>query len=144
MAAFRKRSKSYPFLSQEFLIQNHADIVSCLVVLVLIGLMFEVTAKTAFMFISPQNNISTTAADGEVIFYHYGTSDFVTILFYICITIILHAVVQEYALDKLNKRLHLSKIKHNKLNESGQLVVLHLSSGIWGLYIIVTVSGHGL
>uniref|UniRef100_UPI00398F49BC translocating chain-associated membrane protein 2-like n=1 Tax=Pristiophorus japonicus TaxID=55135 RepID=UPI00398F49BC len=62
MAPFRKRSKSYPFLSQEFVIQNHADIVSCLVVLVLIGLMFEVTAKTAFMFISPQYNISTTTA----------------------------------------------------------------------------------
>ncbi|XP_078064092.1 translocating chain-associated membrane protein 2-like, partial [Mustelus asterias] len=99
MAPFRKRSKSYPFLSQEFLIQNHADIVSCLVVLVLIGLMFEVTAKTAFMFISPQNNVSTTTADGDVVYYLYGSNDFVTIVFYICITIILHAVVQEYALD---------------------------------------------
>ncbi|XP_048392530.1 translocating chain-associated membrane protein 2 isoform X2 [Stegostoma tigrinum] len=138
MAAFRKRSKSCPFLSQEFFIQNHADIVSCLVVLVLIGLMFEVTAKTAFMFISPQNNVSTVTPDGEVVYYLYGTSDFVTILFYICITIILHAVVQEYALDKLNKRLHLSKIKHSKLNESGQLIVLHLTSGIWGFYIAVT------
>lgn len=31
--------------------------------------------------------------------YHYGPKDLVTILFYIFITIILHAVVQEYILD---------------------------------------------
>lgn len=38
-------------------------------------------------------------ADGELIQYHYGLKDLVTILFYIFIAIILHAVVQEYALD---------------------------------------------
>lgn len=31
--------------------------------------------------------------------YHYGLKDLVTILFYVFITIILHAVVQEYILD---------------------------------------------
>ncbi|KAG9347215.1 hypothetical protein JZ751_004782 [Albula glossodonta] len=40
--AFRRRNKSYPFFSQEFFIQNHADIVFCLVVFILVGLMFEV------------------------------------------------------------------------------------------------------
>ncbi|GCB83564.1 hypothetical protein scyTo_0024077, partial [Scyliorhinus torazame] len=75
---------------------------------------------------------------GDVVYYLYGSCDFVTILFYICITIIFHAVVQEYGLDKLNKRLHLSKIKHGKLNESGQLIVLHLTSAIWASVIIVT------
>lgn len=40
--AFRRRNKSYPFFSQEFLIQNHADIVFSLVIVILIGLMFEV------------------------------------------------------------------------------------------------------
>uniref|UniRef100_A0A3P8U133 Uncharacterized protein n=1 Tax=Amphiprion percula TaxID=161767 RepID=A0A3P8U133_AMPPE len=39
--AFRRRNKSYPFFSQEFLIQNHADIVFSLVIFILIGLMFE-------------------------------------------------------------------------------------------------------
>lgn len=42
--AFRKRNKSYPFFSQEFLIQNHADIVFSLVIFILIGLMFEVSS----------------------------------------------------------------------------------------------------
>uniref|UniRef100_A0A8C0BJ01 Translocation associated membrane protein 2 n=1 Tax=Buteo japonicus TaxID=224669 RepID=A0A8C0BJ01_9AVES len=57
----------------------------------------------------------------------------------IFIAIILHAVVQEYALDKINRRLHLSKVKHSKFNESGQLVAFHLTSVIWCLYVVVTV-----
>ncbi|XP_026633074.1 translocating chain-associated membrane protein 2 [Microtus ochrogaster] len=136
--AFRRRTKSYPLFSQEFVIHNHADIGFCLVLCVLIGLMFEVTAKTAFLFILPQYNISVPTADSETVHYHYGPKDLVTILFYIFITIILHAVVQEYILDKISKRLHLSKVKHSKFNESGQLVVFHLSSVVWCLYVVVT------
>nr|XP_015194520.1 PREDICTED: translocating chain-associated membrane protein 2 [Lepisosteus oculatus] len=136
--AFRKRNKSYPFFSQEFLIQNHADIVFCLVVFILIGLMFEATAKTSFLFILPQYNTSTFTSEGEVSFYHYGWRDCVTILFYFLIAIILHAVVQEYVLDKVNRRLHLSKSKNTKFNESGQLCVFHLASSLWSLYILIT------
>ncbi|CAB1340511.1 unnamed protein product, partial [Coregonus sp. 'balchen'] len=115
--AFRRRNKSYPFFSQEFLIQNHADIVFSLVIFILIGLMFE----------------------GEVTLYQYGWRDWATILFYFFITIILHAVVQEYVLDKVNRRLHLSKSKNTKFNESGQLCVFHLVSSMWSLYILITV-----
>ena len=39
------------------------------------------------------------SADGETVQYHYGPKDLVTVLFYILIAIILHAVVQEYILD---------------------------------------------
>ncbi|NXO16398.1 TRAM2 protein, partial [Oriolus oriolus] len=98
----------------------------------------QVTAKTAFLFILPQYNVSVPTADGELVQYHYGLKDLVTILFYIFIAIILHAVVQEYALDKINRRLHLSKVKHSKFNESGQLVAFHLTSVIWCLYVVVT------
>ncbi|XP_069092249.1 translocating chain-associated membrane protein 2 isoform X2 [Pleurodeles waltl] len=98
--AFRRRTKSYPLFSQEFFIHNHADICFCLLVCVLIALMFEVTAKTAFLFILPQYNISVPAPDGELVYYRYGIKDLVTILFYIIIALILHAVVQEYALDE--------------------------------------------
>ncbi|XP_028906641.1 translocating chain-associated membrane protein 2 [Ornithorhynchus anatinus] len=135
--AFRRRTKSYPLFSQEFVIHNHADIGFCLVLCVLIALMFEVTAKTAFLFILPQYNISMPTTDSETVQYHYGLKDLVTILFYIFIAIILHAVVQEYILDKINRRLHLSKIKHSKFNESGQLVAFHLSSSVWCFYIVV-------
>ncbi|XP_059034231.1 translocating chain-associated membrane protein 2 isoform X2 [Mustela lutreola] len=77
-------------------------------------------------------------SDSETVHYHYGPKDLVTILFYIFITIILHAVVQEYILDKISKRLHLSKVKHSKFNESGQLVIFHLSSVVWCFYVVVT------
>uniref|UniRef100_A0A8B9LJ94 Translocation associated membrane protein 2 n=1 Tax=Astyanax mexicanus TaxID=7994 RepID=A0A8B9LJ94_ASTMX len=137
--AFRRRNKSYPFFSQEFLIQNHADIVFSLVIFILIGLMFEATAKTAILFIQPQYNISTLTPDGEVSLYHYGWKDCATVLFYLFITIILHAVVQEYILDKVNRRLHLSKSKNTKFNESGQLCVFYLVSSFWSLYILATV-----
>ncbi|KAM8809017.1 translocating chain-associated membrane protein 2 [Eudromia elegans] len=136
--AFRRRAKSHPLFSHEFLIHNHADIAFFMVLVVLIALMFEVTAKTAFLFILPQYNVSVPAADGELVHYHYGLKDLVTILFYIFIAIILHAVVQEYALDKINRRLHLSKVKHSKFNESGQLVAFHLTSVLWCLYVVVT------
>ncbi|TRY84499.1 hypothetical protein DNTS_035844 [Danionella cerebrum] len=136
--AFRRRNKSYPFFSQEFLIQNHADIVFSLVIFILIGLMFETTAKTAILFIQPQYNVSTMSSEGEVTLYHYGWKDSATVLFYIFITIILHAVVQEYVLDKVNRRLHLSKSKNTKFNESGQLCVFYLVSSVWSLYVIIT------
>lgn len=49
--AFRRRNKSYPFFSQEFLIQNHADIVFSLVIFILIGLMFEVRSTQILFFL---------------------------------------------------------------------------------------------
>lgn len=41
--------------------------------------------------------------------------------------------------QKINRRLHLSKVKHSKFNESGQLVAFHLTSVIWCSYVVVTV-----
>lgn len=38
-----KSSKSPPIFSHEFIIQNHADIVSCVAMVLVIGLMFQVS-----------------------------------------------------------------------------------------------------
>lgn len=43
MAIRKKSNKNPPLLSHEFVLQNHADIVSCLAMLFLLGLMFEVS-----------------------------------------------------------------------------------------------------
>jgi len=48
----------------------------------------------------------------------------------------MHAINQEYVLDKVNKKLHLSKVKHMKFNESGQLLSFYLVSLIWAGDII--------
>lgn len=44
MAIRKKSTKSPPVLSHEFIVQNHADIVSCVAMVFLLGLMFEVSA----------------------------------------------------------------------------------------------------
>ncbi|KAG7263838.1 hypothetical protein CRUP_013067 [Coryphaenoides rupestris] len=104
---FRKKNKSPPVLSHEFVIQNHADMVSCLAM---------VTAKFAIMFITTE----------PVNFYQYGPKDAATVLFYLLIA-------------KMNRRLHLSKTKHSKFNESGQLAAFYLFSFMWGCSILTVV-----
>lgn len=73
-------------------------------------------------------------ADGELVQYHYGLKDLVTILFYIFIAIILHAVVQEYALDVSAVR-RLESPKYLKCH-GGDMVLLQFNATlgvVWGL-----------
>ncbi|KAA8590835.1 hypothetical protein FQN60_001778 [Etheostoma spectabile] len=183
---FRKKNKSPPVLSHEFVIQNHADMVSCLAMIILLGLMFEVmcdwtgavvsrvmlaaanylprkmarrptgtayritqlilfpsfvfqvTAKFSIMFITVQYNVTQVLDEKSdpVNHYQYGPKDVATVFFYLLIAVILHALIQEYILDKMNRRLHLSKTKHSKFNESGQLAAFYLFSFIWGCSIL--------
>uniref|UniRef100_A0A6I8R9H3 Translocating chain-associated membrane protein n=1 Tax=Xenopus tropicalis TaxID=8364 RepID=A0A6I8R9H3_XENTR len=143
MGIRKKNSKTPPVLSHEFIIQNHADIVSCLAMVFLLGLMFEITAKMAVMFVTLQYNV-TIPVEGVLgepaSLYHYGIKDMATVFFYMLVAIILHAVIQEYILDKINRRMHFSKTKHSKFNESGQLSAFYLFSCIWGASIIVSVN----
>uniref|UniRef100_A0A3Q2PR21 Zgc:113278 n=1 Tax=Fundulus heteroclitus TaxID=8078 RepID=A0A3Q2PR21_FUNHE len=98
---FRKKNKSPPVLSHEFVIQNHADMVSCLAMIILLGLMFEVTAKFAIMFITVQYNVTQVLDEKSepVNLYQYGPKDMATVFFYLLIAVILHALIQEYILD---------------------------------------------
>lgn len=43
----RKPNKNPPILSHEFVIQNHADIVSCMVMVFLVGLMVQVRIRVS-------------------------------------------------------------------------------------------------
>ncbi|XP_026879767.1 translocating chain-associated membrane protein 1 isoform X2 [Electrophorus electricus] len=58
--------------------------------------------------------------------------DVATVFFYMLVTIIMHAIIQEYVLDKINRKMHFSKTKHSKFNESGQLSAFYLFSCLWG------------
>ncbi|RXN24126.1 translocating chain-associated membrane 1-like 1 [Labeo rohita] len=121
---FRKKNKSPPVLSHEFVIQNHADMVSCVAMIILLGLMFEVTAKFAIMFITVQYNVTQSLDAGGFIscgnvivcydemkcqditdaedkpepvnYYKYGPKDIATVFFYLLIAIILHALIQDF------------------------------------------------
>lgn len=134
-------SKNPPILSHEFIIQNHADLVSCIAMVFVVGLLFQATSPISSMFVVMSHNVSISDADTQTppqpfIQYTTGWKDVPLVFFYSLICIVIHAVIQEYLLDKLNRRLHLSKIKHSKFNESGQLLVFYLVSVIWAGEII--------
>ncbi|XP_046820191.1 translocating chain-associated membrane protein 1 isoform X2 [Vespa crabro] len=136
----RKNSnKNPPIFSHEFIIQNHADIVSCIAMVFVIGLMVQVTSPWAYTFIAIHHNISTAATDDLILPQKYtiGWKDACAVFFYFLIIIVMHAVFQEYIFDKISKRLHLSKVKLAKFNESSQLVLFYLLSVIWGIDIII-------
>jgi translocating chain-associated membrane protein 1 len=137
-----QKNKNPPFLSHEFVIQNHADIISCVAMVFVVGLMLQATSSLASVFIALQHNV--TGADptaenprGEPFFYEAGWKDECAIFFYTLICIIVHAILQEYVLDKISKKLHLSKFKLARFNESGQLVVFYAVSWLWGLEVII-------
>ncbi|BFZ11222.1 hypothetical protein BsWGS_14260 [Bradybaena similaris] len=133
-----KSSKSPAIFSNEFIIQNHSDIVSCVAMVFVVGLMFQATSRVAGLFVTLQYNQTVNdSANVEHIVYSTGSRDLFTVFFYFLICIVIHAVIQEYGLDKLNRKMHLSKIKHSKFNESGQLLVFSLASAIWGANIFV-------
>lgn len=42
-----------------------------------------------------------------------------------------------FSLQKISKRLHLSKVKLSKFNESSQLIVFYTLSALWAIDIII-------
>lgn len=60
--------------------------------------------------------------------YTYGLSDLFCVIFYCLVCIVAHGVVQQFLLDRAARKLHLSKIKHSKFNESGQLLTFYIGS----------------
>ncbi|XP_042910104.1 translocating chain-associated membrane protein 1 isoform X1 [Parasteatoda tepidariorum] len=133
----RTGTKNPPIFSSEFLIQNHADIVSCFAMFFVLGLLFQTSAPIASIFVVMHHNVTEALEPSDVVHYTYGRLDTCVVTFYFLIAIVMHAILQEYALDKLNRKLHLSKVKHSKFNESGQLFVFYLISLIWGGDIII-------
>jgi len=109
----------------------------------LLGLMFEVTSKVAVLFITVQYNVTISANEGAldettVNYFHHGLKDLATVFFYMLVAIIMHAIIQEYVLDKINRKMHFSKTKHSKFNESGQLSAFYLFSFGWGTSILLS------
>merc|ERR1712012_1045963 len=136
-----KKTKNPPVLSHEFVIQNHADIVACVAMVFVVGLMFQISSPAASVFIALHHNVTvpTEIQPGvfqDVLAYTQGPKDIPAIFFYLLIAVVMHAIIQEYLLDKVNRKLHLSKIKHAKFNESGQLLSFYLISLVWAGDII--------
>lgn len=133
----RKTSKNPPILSHEFIIQNHADIVSCVAMVFVVGLMIKATSPIASIFIALQHNTTFIETAEDVLLYAPGIKDWAAVFFYSLIVVVVHAIFQEYLLDKISKKLHLSKSKLAVFNSSGQLLVFYLLSVLWGFDIIM-------
>ncbi|XP_035148951.2 translocating chain-associated membrane protein 1-like 1 [Callithrix jacchus] len=121
---------------------NHADIVSCVGMFFLLGLVFEGTAEASIVFLTLQHSVAVPAAEeqatGSKSLYYYGVKDLATVFFYMLVAIIIHATIQEYVLDKINRRMQFTKAKQNKFNESGQFSVFYFFSCIWGTFILIS------
>lgn len=134
LAGARSKKPSPPIFSQEFIIQNHGDITSCILMAIFAGFMFQVTSPIANLFVIPQYN--ATVAEGAPTVYRNGFRDLATIFFYTVAWITAHAIIQEYILDKLQRKLHLSKTKTSKFTESGHLFLFALYSVVHAGYIL--------
>merc|ERR1712117_508224 len=53
-----KKTKNPPVLSHEFVIQNHADIVACVAMVFVVGLMFQISSPAASVFIALHHNVT--------------------------------------------------------------------------------------
>eukprot|EP00794_Sanderia_malayensis_P012156 gene12156-13410_t len=139
----RKKGKSPPFLSQEFIIQNHGDIASCFCMVFLVGLMFQGTRNAASVFVTLQHNVTKseneTASMQGILDQTYtnGWMDICGLLFYSCCWIVVQAIIQEYILDKINRRFHMSKTKTSKFNDSGNMLPFFIASIGLGIDLLI-------
>lgn len=133
-----KKNKNPPFMSHEFVIQNHADIVSCVAMVVVCGLMVQATTALATVFVIPQYIVDGTGdSPANPALYTNGIKDLAAVFFYTLIVIVIHAIAQDYLIDKATKKLHLSKSKLSKFNESAQVALFAATSVCWLTNIII-------
>lgn len=103
-------------------------------VLFFIGLVFQPTNQMASKVLFMNYNISTenvsTLQQRPHTFNYFvsGPLDWCNIIYYAIGCIVVHALIQEYLLDKLVKKSHLSKSKLSKFNESAQLGIFYTAS----------------
>uniref|UniRef100_A0A915B7X8 Translocating chain-associated membrane protein n=2 Tax=Ascarididae TaxID=6250 RepID=A0A915B7X8_PARUN len=73
----RGKKASPPFLSHEFIIQNHGDIMSCILMIVIVGLLFQATSSFASIFVVPQYNetFALTPDSEPAAYYRTGFKD---------------------------------------------------------------------
>lgn len=137
----KKSSKNPPILSHEFVIQNHGDIVSCITMVAVAGLFLEATSPVAMMFISLQHNVTIQTAESTRTAYEHGWKDLCTICFYSLVFVVAHAIIQEYLLDKVNRRMHLSRTKHILFDESAHLCISSIATVALAVYVLIKDEG---
>jgi translocating chain-associated membrane protein 1 len=137
--ALKKKTgtKNPPIFSQEYLIQNHGDIACGILMIIALGTVVHATSSYCTAFFGPRHNVTNFDAfnSSPPPLFNYGYKDLAMLFSYTLVCITAHAIWQEYVLDKLHKKLHLSKTKNAKFFESGQLILFYIVSVIWALIL---------
>ncbi|CDS42288.1 translocation associated membrane protein [Echinococcus multilocularis] len=134
----KKKSRNTSYFSHDFIIANHGDIVSVIAMIFIGGMLFPGPSRAASLFVAMQHNASNERVDSmSDVLYTTGRYDLLAVFFYTLICIIVHAVIQEYILDKMSKKLHLPRFMQSKFNESGQLLFFYVFSVYWAVYALI-------
>ncbi|KAL5961272.1 Translocating chain-associated membrane protein 1-like 1, partial [Taenia solium] len=135
----KKKNKNTSYFSHDFIIANHGDIVSVIAMIFIGGMLFPGPSRAASLFVAMQHNASNEKEVDSMsdVVYTMGRYDLLAVFFYTLICIIVHAVIQEYILDKMSKRLHLPRFMQSKFNESGQLLFFYVFSVYWAVYALI-------
>ncbi|XP_019483302.1 PREDICTED: translocating chain-associated membrane protein 1-like 1 [Hipposideros armiger] len=136
MALRKKSAKNPPVLSHEFVLQNHADLVACVGMVFVLGLLFEGTAEAAIVFLTLQHGVPAPPDAPPRALYHYGARDLATVFFYALVAVIAHATLQEHVLDRVSRRLQLPKARQGRFHEAGQFGAFYLASCAWGAWVL--------
>jgi translocating chain-associated membrane protein 1 len=138
-AALKKKAgtKNPPIFSQEYLIQNHGDIACGILMVIALGTVVHATSSYCTAFFGPRHNVTNFDSfnSSPPPMFNYGYKDLAMLFSYTLICITAHAIWQEYILDKLYKKLHLSKSKNAKFFESGQLILFYIVSVLWAFML---------
>uniref|UniRef100_A0A1I7X9J0 Elongation of very long chain fatty acids protein n=1 Tax=Heterorhabditis bacteriophora TaxID=37862 RepID=A0A1I7X9J0_HETBA len=114
-AGGRHKKTSPPILSHEFIIQNHGDIMSCVLMVFIVGLMFPVCQFLHLLKYNQTINITSDIGWLFVLFVYY------------------HVQKKSFFIRFL--KAHLSKVKTYKFTESGHMSLFALYSACHAAYV---------
>ncbi|KAI6229357.1 TLC domain-containing protein [Aphelenchoides besseyi] len=136
--AVRGKKNPPPYFSHEFVITNHGDIMSCILMVIVLGFMFQVTLPFSQLLVVPQYNTTfqQTNDSAPQVLYRSGVRDLGALFFYTIVWITVHCIVQEFIIDKIQRRLHMSRSRLTRFSESSQLAPFAIYSLGHALYIL--------
>ncbi|KAI6223579.1 TLC domain-containing protein [Aphelenchoides fujianensis] len=142
--AARAKKNPPPYFSHEFIISNHGDIMSCILMVIVVGFMFQATLPFSQLLVVPQYNQSVQQNNESVgpVVYRAGVRDIGALFFYTIVWITVHCIIQEFIIDKIQRRLHMSRSRLTRFSESAQLAPFALYSAGHALYILHEMGVH--
>uniref|UniRef100_A0A1I7RHU2 TLC domain-containing protein n=2 Tax=Bursaphelenchus xylophilus TaxID=6326 RepID=A0A1I7RHU2_BURXY len=108
--------------------------------IVALGFMFQWSVPFSQFMVLPQyNETRPVAGEGDKTFYRSGINDLGCIAYYTVAWITFHCIIQEYVIDKIQRRLHMSRSRLARFAESahlGPIAALACGFAAYNLYEI--------